>query len=393
MDKNNDNNWICLECGTKINPEDNFCPMCGHWTAKGYTFLQDETNVNEIIKGKAYKQEKNFNTFKILLGVLVIFFLVFTFIRGKDMFKPYAYLKKQFNSLIYGYNSSILKTNNIYNHKIVNDKEIAKKIIINDFNSQSWMCSTNLEIKEIELQLEKDYDILSVNFCDMSLENVEKIKKVIDKIYELFPNIKGNLTNITITNAVNKEEYIAYFQPMYQFVNVNMDINEYNKVNKTQILLNSYYFLNDNILKNSISTILKKNQYVKDATWESTIAHELGHYISFSALLKTKGIEDILLVTKNNSQEIEQAIEEFDSGSFSKSIIIEALKNYNEKYKENITVEGFVKKISDYAGVKNADGEFIYDEAIAEAIHDYYLHEEKSSLSSKEIINVIKTIL
>ena len=32
-------------------------------------------------------------------------------------------------------------------------------------------------------------------------------------------------------------EYIARFQPMYQFVNINEDINNYNKVNKTQIFI------------------------------------------------------------------------------------------------------------------------------------------------------------
>lgn len=61
-------------------------------------------------------------------------------------------------------------------------------------------------------------------------------------MYNLFPNISGALTNISITNASTNKEYIARFQPMFQFVNTNEDITKYNKVNKTQILLNSYYF-------------------------------------------------------------------------------------------------------------------------------------------------------
>ena len=66
-------------------------------------------------------------------------------------------------------------------------------------------------------------------------------------MYNLFPNISGALTNISITNASTNKEYIARFQPMFQFVNANEDITKYNKVNKTQILLNSYYFLNEEV--------------------------------------------------------------------------------------------------------------------------------------------------
>ena len=143
-------------------------------------------------------------------------------------------------------------------------------------------------------ELEEKYSIVSVDFCDISYDEAIKIKNVIEKSYSLFSNIEGGLTNITIANANTKSDYIAYFQPMYQFVNSNEDINQYSKVNKTQILLNSYYFLNDKILENNIDDVVGQGWYVNDATWESTIAHEIGHYITFKLFLKENNLDNII---------------------------------------------------------------------------------------------------
>ena len=212
-------------------------------------------------------------------------------------------------------------------------------------------------------------------------------------MYYLFPNINGALTNITITNAETKEEYIARFQPMFQFVNPVEDINNYNKVNKTQILLNSYYFLNENIISNSLENVVGDNWYVKDATWESTIAHELGHYITFKAFLKQNNLNDITFVTKDNEKNINNILEQYEQGIFSKSILLEALNNYNIMYNENYDLNAFSLSISNYAGTKNKNGELIFDETIAEAVHDYYLHRNLANNSSKEIIKVLKSKL
>ena len=82
-----------------------------------------------------------------------------------------------------------------------------------------------------------------MDFCDLSQEEAQKISNVIDEIYHLFPEISGYLTNISMTNDPNKTEYVAYFQPIYSFVNSGN-----RQVNKTQILLNSYYFLNQHLI-------------------------------------------------------------------------------------------------------------------------------------------------
>ena len=383
----------CLNknCDAKeIEKDDNFCYKCGHWTAKGYAFLQKPENVQNILTGSSAKKTDRLT---ILLEVASLSFILLIFIilfRGEDLFKPLYYVKRKIDSYVYGYNTSIIKTDNIYNKKTVTNLEEAQKLIKEDFSHQNYKCSYNLDSFMLENAIEDAYSIPKVSCCDTSYKEVEKIKTVIDNMYSLFPNMTGALTNISITNAKTKNEYIAYFQPMFQFVNPNEDINSYNKVNKTQILLNSYYFLNENVMKTPVQDVVGKEWYIKDATWETTIAHELGHYITFVIFLRENNLENITFVTKENESKINALLKEYETGVFSSTIVKEALDNYNSKYQTNLDLDTFALTISKYAGVKNNDNILIYDETIAEAIHDYYLHKENATKSSLEIVNIIK---
>lgn len=386
---NNDRIIKCINCDTILNKDDNFCHNCGQSTTKGHEFLKDEKNLYKILKGSAYKQDGHT---KLLAGTFVFSLIIFTIlsvIRGNDIFKPYAYVKKQVISYIYGYNSSVINTNNQYKDKVINNDNDAVNIIKNDFDDQYWQCSNNIKVSTITYDLQKNLNIPSVSFCDMSLEEATKISKVINEMYDLFPTIKGALSNISITNAPNNE-YIARFQPKYQFVNSNQNLN---KVNKTQILLNSYYFLNDNYLNTPIEKVIK-DKYVKDATWESTIAHEIGHYISFYTLLKQNNLENIFLENNDNEKIINTIITDYENNNHSNKIVNQALNNYNTKHQTNITIEEFTNKISNYANTKTSQNNKINtEETIAEAIHDYYLHKNNASPASLEIINIIKGLI
>lgn len=379
--------YTCLECQTVIEKDDNYCYKCGSITAKGYKELSSKTNVNS---GILEKQNNKLRLLIVSLSLLVIVFAIMILVRGNNIVRPIAYLKKQYNTYKNGYNSSILKTDNVYNNIDIYSYEDAIDFLKNDIEKQDYLCSNNFDVKRIEYDLEDNYNIASVSFCDVQLEESKKIGEVIDKMYELFPSIKGALTNITITNAPTKDEYIAYFQPMFQFVNPSENIQNYNKVNKTQILLNSYYFLNKTYMTRPLQDVVGKNWYVKDANWESTIAHELGHYISFKILLKENNLENITFVTPDNEKIINKVLKDFDSQEFSSAIVKTALNNYNLKYNTNLNIYEFAKTISEYASTRDKHGNIITEETIAEAIHDYYLHKDNLTKASFEIINVIK---
>ena len=374
----------------EIEKDDNFCYKCGHWTAKGYSFIRNKENVENILNGAAVKKEDNFSVMISVASLAFISFFIISIIRGNDLYKPFFYLKRKANSYIYGYNVSILNTNNTYSNKIVNNYDEALNLIIEDLDNQSWKCSHEIETSQYEYEIQNKNSIPIVSFCDASDNISKKITSVIEEMYNLFPNISGALTNISITNASTNKEYIARFQPMFQFVNANEDITKYNKVNKTQILLNSYYFLNEDIMNAPISSVVGSDWYVNDATWESTIAHELGHYISFTIFLRQNNLNNITFVTEENEEKINNVMNDFDKGKFSLAIINKALENYNSKYNLNLNIEDFALTISKYAGVKDKNGNLIADETIAEAIHDYYLHNKNMKNSSYEIIQIIK---
>ena len=376
-----------------IENDDNFCYKCGHWTAKGFSFIRKEENVMQIMNGDAAKKDDNFSVMLGLASLAFIGFFVMTLIRGNDLYKPFFYLKRQADSYIYGYHTSIIKTDNTYKDKAVNSYDEAVKLIKEDLDSQHWKCSHKMETFMYQRDIEDVTSIPVVSFCDVSDSEAQKLTEVIKKMYSLFPNMSGALTNISITNATTNSEYIARFQPMFQFVNANNDISTYNKVNKTQILLNSYYFLNNDIMNDPVSSVVGEDWYVKDATWESTIAHELGHYISFTAFLRQNDLSNITFVTADNEQTINNAMSQFDSGAFSMMILNQALSNYNSKYNTNLDVNSFALTISKYAGAKDKNGKLIADETIAEAIHDYYLHGYNCSKSSYEIVDIIKSKL
>lgn len=391
MNQKNEKKLECIYCQTEIEKDDNFCPKCGNITSQGYIYLKNKKNFKKIMNGEAIKQDKKLLLLVSILNIGLLIFFVMLVLRGEELFKPIIYIKKQISTNIYGYNKSTIKTTNKYNNINIQSYEEAIKIIKKDFDEQIWLCQSNNQIFQIENKIEQQYDIPSVNFCDISYEEVKKIYEVINKIYSMFPTIKGALTNITIGNT--KSNYIAYFQPMYQFVNINKNINNYNKVNKTQILLNSYYFLNTTTLNTKIEQIAGDNYYVKDATFESLIAHELGHYISFVILLKENNMENITFESKYNQEKIKRIINIFNEGTHSKQIIDEALNNYNKKYNANYNQISFALTISNYAARTDENGNLIADETIAEALHDYYLHEENMKNASKEIINIIKNKL
>ena len=189
---------------TDIEKDDNFCYKCGEWTPAGYKFLQDKNNINRIANGATVKQSGRLVLLGSLLAVSFIMFFVMLAIRGQDLFRPYFYLKKQVNNYFYGYNTSLMNTNHKYNQKSVDDYEEAVDYIKRDFTDQDVYCFNDYEVSVIANTLEEQYLIPSISLCDMSVEESIKIKEVIEKMYSLFPNMTGALTNITIGNTKPK---------------------------------------------------------------------------------------------------------------------------------------------------------------------------------------------
>lgn len=370
----------CTECNRLLGDNDNFCYYCGHWTSHGYKYFKDKSNT-KVLMGSALKQSNRVNFLIVLFLCSIVMFLICINIRGLNLFKPFAYLKKEIISYKYGYNSSLLKSDNIYNNRKITSDYDAVNSIIYDSDSQAWLCSYDKRVIDIEKRLEKEYGILSVSFCDISYEEAQEIGNVISGTLNLFPSCYGYLTNITLSNSKEMGDYVAYFQPLYRFINGNSDSNRYNRVNKTQILLNSYYFLNVDKTRSIIDDKYNSGYYVRGGSMESLVAHEIGHYISFVTLLRSKGIENVRFEEKRGLDEVYGLV---NSGEYSKGIVEEALSG--------ASMDKECKRISQYA-CQSVNGNYIYDEMIAEAVHDFYVNGANATDISKKIVDILRSRL
>lgn len=267
-------------------------------------------------------------------------------------------------------------------------EEEAKEIIIED--SERQKTKNTPEITEVENKFIDKYNIVAANLLEMDPEFADDLTEVFKTIYKEYPEMKEYLTNITLYNTSTKDAgLIAAYQPIAPFAFSDTD-SGLPTVSKMSILLSAKYFLNEKKLEKSVRSSEKAGWFPENCSKYSPVAHELGHYLSFIALKKEYGLDSTLIITEDNCMQIVEMMEDFSKGDFSKEIIEEAYENYK---KENNTTESFDDwrgNISGYALAKDNEGNYIYDETIAEAFHDIYLNGKDANEESKYIIEVLK---
>ena len=257
-----------------------------------------------------------------------------------------------------------------------------------DSNIQKQKCNNN-KIDSIESDFEKKYNIEAINLCELDEETMSHIQNVLDFIYTEFPNTKGYITNLALVNEEDTSGYIVAFMPSFAFASSNT-LTSYPTVKKTQVLFNASYFLNTDRLKASISSASRSGWFVSNASVESLIAHEFGHYLSFLISMKEYKMDDIVLIKQSKSSAYNKLLSSYNSGSYAQEIIKEAYENFKKDTGMDISVTEFRSSISEYAMATNDKGEYIFDETIAEAMDDYYANRDNLSEASRYIIEVLK---
>lgn len=283
--------------------------------------------------------------------------------------------------------STAIIYDNTYSGVTITGTKDAYDLIIKDSTSQKDKCPK--KITKTENEIIKKYGLTAVNLCEVDTDFAKEISNVFKKIYSEYPEARGYLTNLSLANVKITEGYIAAFMPVFIFATSNSD-NQYPAIIKTQILLNSSYFLNKERLNNSVTSGSKTGHFPKNATMYSPVAHELGHYLSFLAMMKSYNMESLLLIDNNKVYDLNQLIADFSEGNHSLKMINEAYEKYKKDTKDNIEFDKWRATISGYAVAKKNNGQYIYDETIAESFHDVYLNGNKASTASKYIINVLK---
>ena len=339
---------------------------------------------------------------KSAIGICAAIFLIFIIVAvvigldsSSDEFyfnddysdKPDTVVKNDSNKKNTGKYQTVINPENTYTGANINSISDANALIVKDSVDQKSQCPS--AIKSIEDDIINNYGITAVNLCEMDLGFARELANVVKKVYNEYPTIRGSLTNLTLINAPVSQGYIAAFGPIFIFAQSNTS-STFPWVNKSQIILNTTYYLNKERFKTSIDASVKAGHFPKNATIYSPLAHELGHYISFIAMLKYYNMDSILLVNAANEKTVVKILNDFKRGDYSLSMIREAYNNYKRDTGSNIGFDEWRGTISKYALAKDEKGQYIYDETIAESFHDVYLNGDNAVPASKYVIAVLK---
>ena len=365
----------CDKCGNFLENDSKFCSKCG----------------------QQVKPKKSFDNKKMFFGGcgvgIILLLLIFLIINKKNSFYfsnndnpdnnivPVEQPKKKGK-----YSTAIIYDHTYSGMQINNDKD-AYDLIIDDSVSQKNNCPS--EILNVENEIINNYGITAVNLCEMDVDFARELGNVFKKIYNEFPSVKGFITNLTLVNASMRDNYIAAFMPVFNFATSN-SLTTYPWVIKTQVLLNTSYFLNKERLQSSVTDGSNAGHFPKNATIYSPVAHELGHYLSFLAMMKNYNLDSILLVNNENIDTFYKLYSDFGEGNYSLTMIKEAYNKYITDSNTTISLDEWRGTISNYALAKDNNGDYIYDETIAESFHDVYLNGNDASEASKYIVNVLK---
>jgi len=368
----------CNKCGNKCEIGINYCNRCGNSLLN-----KNNTNKLNIIVGISCG---SFILFIFFLSLFIVNVYNANYYFSNDNYQNNNTNNNTQTNVNSKYQTVII-TDNFYENANISGIKSAEKLIVSDSVNQKNNCPT--EIKKIEEKIIDKYGITAVNLCEMDIEFSKELIKVIEKIYSEFPEIRGDLTNLSITNPPTGYNYIAAFMGAFPFASSD-ETDSYPFVIKTQILFNSKYYLNVERLERDVVSSSKSGHFPPNSNKYSPLAHEFGHYISFITLLKEKKVDSILLVDEKNIYTYTDIITDFSKGNHSKALIEEAYNNYLNDTKASIQFDEWRNTISDYAVAKDNSGNYIYDETIAEGFHDYYLNGDNAKEASKYIIKVLK---
>ncbi len=372
----------CKKCGKQLEPGEFFCRHCG---SKNF--------------GSRRKLNLKLSLAYVFLGLAIISLTIAALIlinqnKAVHLSDENYYsdgTEEEDQNVDSYYNKDEVKT--VVEHEsklneIAYDKSSALALIEKYAKTQDDNCYNKdskhaLEISKIEKQIETKYGIYAVNLCELDVNFAKELEKVLEKLYDEFPMLKGKITNLTIGNFTISGSAIAYFMP---FLGFSPDSGAMPLTSKRMIALNSLYYLNLSKFKNDLKNSEQTGHFPKNTSLYSPLAHEFGHYIADLITMAELGIKETIIVNYENASLMMTYLEATKTRDYDRKMITEAYENYRTKYKSTLTEKEFRRSISYYASTSPA-------ETIAEAFHDYYLNNNQAKPASLEIMSVIKKYL
>lgn len=386
----------CNKCGTKVDPNTKFCNKCGNQLTNNIQTPVVSNNSNHNTDNRRMIYIGVVSGIVGLIIVLVIALII-------NITNPNYFFSNDNHNIDQGGNvqsinnepqkpkngESIIVTDNVYEGVSVSTDTDAYKLISKDSTDQKDKCPK--KILKVEKNIIKKYGITAVNLCEMNVDFAEELEKVLDKIYTDYPMARGHITNISLwnTKGMDSSGVIAAFMPIFNFATSDSSTT-YPWVIKTQVLLSSRYFLNESKLETAVKESSAAGHFPPNSSKYSPVAHELGHYLSYLTILKKYSTDSTLLIDNNSIDAFFKIRDDFAKGDQSLIMLKEAHSNYQKDKNTTIDFDKWRGTISAYALAKNNNGDYIYDESIAEAFHDTYLNGDNAKDASKYIVQVLK---
>lgn len=390
----------CNRCGNEVGPNQQYCSKRGN-----FVFNNVQGNIYDKTGGSTQYNMGTNNKNIIIIGIKIAIIFIIMAVVVVYSLETDNKSNYYFNNEVIGeteiaqsnisattstkgkYKTAII-TDNVYYGISIRSIEDANKLISQDSVDQK-KSDYSKEIIKVENDIIQKYNITAVNLREMNVDFAKELENVIKTIYTEYPGARGYLTNLTLTNLdMSEASVIALFSPSFMFGTSNTSSTR-PWVIKTQIQLNAKYFLNQERIETTVEASAKAGHFPKNASKYSPVAHELGHYLSFIALMNHYNTKSIVVVNDNQVQNYYAILKDFGNGTFSKLMLDEAYEN-DKKDNGYIGFDEWRGQISKYALAKDDAGDYIYDETIAEAFHDVYLNNNNANSASKYIVKVLK---
>ncbi|MCR5507275.1 MAG: hypothetical protein K6F34_01175 [Lachnospiraceae bacterium] len=246
-------------------------------------------------------------------------------------------------------------------------------------------------VMEVERYLETTYDMESVYLKDMEPEIADAVKDACDHMYGRYPILNGYLTNITVKDEVTEEiSAISLFETETFIMNDSYE-DIYPMVIRKQILLRAKDFENGRRLQNMIKINVRDGYWTEGTDVSAVIVHELGHALISCIISDQCGLGNTVYIDGDNAD----AYSEYNMQQLSdrqdlvKDLCNRAYDRYRNEYGKDGSYEDFCKEISDYAQGLQDDGGISYDETVAEAISNGYVHGDDCVLPAALILEEI----
>lgn len=403
--------YYCSKCGDPIEQNEMYCNKCGNYIGNTVNNNLNNTPSNNYQFNNQnplpHRNKIDSETKKMIiigsssgLGILLLVF-VCLFIINRSNEKYYfssndyenaGEIVQNTNNSEYnkktGKYSTVIITDNTYSGVKIGNINDAYELIVKDSVNQKESCSA--ETKNIENEMIENYNITAINLCEMDAGFAKELGNVFKKIYDEYPSVRGYITNLSLVNvSLADGNIIAAFMPIFNFATSDSS-STYPWIIKTQVLLNTRYFLNPNMLELSVKDCSNTGHFPPNSTIYSPVAHELGHYLSFLAMMKHYQMNSILLIDNKNVDTLYKLQSDFGKGDYSLIMITKAYENYKKDTNTTLSIDDWRATISNYAVNKDNSGNYIYDETIAEAFHDVYLNGENAKDASKYVVSVLK---